>query len=140
MKRVVMSCNRPCFLSAERVAKINVSQVTVSATPTANRAVTGTPERVCATDNVMTPMIVPGLAANRIRGPSEVLALSVWVLVVGIAYASRAFALFYMLQCLVAFFVALQLKDLSHRLPRLIKFAFLAVICLLVFVLGIPSG
>jgi hypothetical protein len=57
-----------------------------------------------------------------------------------IAYASRAFALFYMLQCLVAFFVALQLKDLNHRLPRLLKFAFLAVICLLVFVLGIPSG
>jgi hypothetical protein len=57
-----------------------------------------------------------------------------------IAYASRAFALFYMLQCLVAFFVALQLKDLSHRLPRLIKFAFLAVVCGLVFALGIPSG
>jgi hypothetical protein len=57
-----------------------------------------------------------------------------------IAYASRAFALFYMLQCLVAFFAALQLKDLNHRLPRLMKFAFLAVVCGLVFALGIPSG
>jgi hypothetical protein len=57
-----------------------------------------------------------------------------------IAYASRAFALFYMLQCLVAFFVALQLKDLNHRLLRLMKFAFLAVVCGLVFALGIPSG
>ncbi len=57
-----------------------------------------------------------------------------------IAYASRAFALFYMLQCLVAFFVTLQLKDLSHRPLRLMNFAFLAVICLLVFAFGIPSG
>jgi hypothetical protein len=57
-----------------------------------------------------------------------------------IAYASRAFALFYMFQCVVAFLVALRLKDLSHRLLRLVNFAFLAVMCLLVFALGIPSG
>jgi hypothetical protein len=57
-----------------------------------------------------------------------------------IAYASRAFALFYMFQCVVAFLVALRLKDLSHRLLRLVSFAFLAVMCLLVFALGIPSG
>ena len=31
-----------------------------------------------------------------------------------IAYASRAFALFYMFQCIVAFMVALQHKELSH--------------------------
>ena len=56
-----------------------------------------------------------------------------------IAYASRAFALFYMLQCLVAFLVAWQLRDLSKRTPRLIRFAFLAAICLLVFAFGLPS-
>lgn len=57
-----------------------------------------------------------------------------------IAYASRAFALFYTLQCAVAFLVAWQLKDLSRRPLRLATFAFLAVMCLLVFALGIPSG
>jgi hypothetical protein len=57
-----------------------------------------------------------------------------------IAYASRAFALFYMLQCVVAFLVAARHKDLSHRLLRLVNFAFLAVMCSLVFALGIPSG
>jgi hypothetical protein len=57
-----------------------------------------------------------------------------------IAYASRAFALFYTLQCVVAFLVAWQLKDLSRRPLRLATFAFLAVMCLLVFALGIPSG
>ncbi len=57
-----------------------------------------------------------------------------------IAYASRAFALYYVLQCVVAFVVARQQKDLSHRAMRLAMFAFLAVMCLLVFILGIPSG
>lgn len=57
-----------------------------------------------------------------------------------IAYASRAFALFYMLQCIVAFFVARQLKDLGRRSLRLATFASLAVVCFLVFTLGIPSG
>ena len=57
-----------------------------------------------------------------------------------IAYASRAFALYYLLQCLVAFVVAWQKKDLKQRTPRLAMFASLAVVCLLVFVLGIPSG
>jgi hypothetical protein len=56
-----------------------------------------------------------------------------------IAYASRAFALFYMLQCVVAFVVAWQSKDLANRAPRLAGFASLAVICLLVFALGLPS-
>ena len=56
-----------------------------------------------------------------------------------IAYASRAFALFYMLQCLVAFIVAWQKKDLPKRNLRLISFAFLAIVCLLVFALGLPS-
>ena len=57
-----------------------------------------------------------------------------------IAYASRAFALFYMFQCIVAFIVAWQHEDMSYRVLRLVNFAFLAVICFLVFALGIPSG
>ena len=57
-----------------------------------------------------------------------------------IAYASRAFALFYMFQCIVAFLVAWELKDLPRRSLRLVTFACLAIICLLVFALGIPSG
>lgn len=57
-----------------------------------------------------------------------------------IAYASRAFALFYMLQCGVAFVVALQKKDLARRGGRLFLFALLAAACLLVFAFGLPSG
>ena len=57
-----------------------------------------------------------------------------------IAYASRAFALYYTLQCVVAWFVAWQMKDLHRRQLHLVTFAFLAVICFLVFALGIPSG
>jgi len=57
-----------------------------------------------------------------------------------IAYASRAFALYYVLQCVVAFVVAWKQKQLKHRKPRLALFAFMAVMCLLVFILGIPSG
>lgn len=57
-----------------------------------------------------------------------------------IAYASRAFVLYYMLQCVVAFVVGLQQKELKQRTLRLGLFASLSTICLLVFVLGIPSG
>lgn len=57
-----------------------------------------------------------------------------------IAYASRAFALYYTLQCGVAWFVAWQDKSLPKRLLRLATFACLAVISFLVFALGIPSG
>ena len=57
-----------------------------------------------------------------------------------ITYASRAFALYYLLQCVVAFLVAWQQKELNHRSLRLATFAFLALMCSLVFVLGIPSG
>ncbi len=56
-----------------------------------------------------------------------------------IAYASRAFALFYMLQCIVALLVAWKTKDLPKRSLRLVTFAILAVACLLVFALGVPS-
>ncbi len=60
-----------------------------------------------------------------------------------IAYASRAFAFFYALQCAVAFIVALQTKksdQLKRRSARLILYATLSIICLLVTILGIPSG
>lgn len=57
-----------------------------------------------------------------------------------IAYASRAFALYYMLQCLVALVVAWQNSDIPKRGMRLAGFAFLSVTCLLVFALGLPSG
>ena len=57
-----------------------------------------------------------------------------------IAYASRAFALYYVLQCVVAFIVAWQKHDVARRSLKLATYAFLAVACSLVFVLGIPSG
>ncbi|NOZ95957.1 MAG: hypothetical protein GXP47_14635 [Acidobacteria bacterium] len=57
-----------------------------------------------------------------------------------IAYASRAFALYYSLQCGVAFFVAHRMKGSARRPHRLALFASLAVVCFLVFALGIPSG
>lgn len=56
-----------------------------------------------------------------------------------IAYASRAFALFYTLQCTVAFIVARQARDLPRRSVRLVGYASLAIICLLVFTLGLPT-
>jgi hypothetical protein len=56
-----------------------------------------------------------------------------------IAYASRAFALYYTLQCIVAAVTAW--RDLRLRKPlRIAKFGALAVVCFLVFALGIPSG
>ena len=56
-----------------------------------------------------------------------------------IAYASRAFALFCMLQCVVAFIVAWQAKNLPQRPGRLASFAFPAAMCPLVFAFGLPS-
>lgn len=56
-----------------------------------------------------------------------------------IAYASRAFALFYALQCVVAFLVAKQVPNVKGRNAKLCKFAVLATICLIVFIFGIPS-
>ena len=57
-----------------------------------------------------------------------------------IAYASRAFALYYALQCLVAFTVARRNKEIPNRSGRMTVFIILTIICLLVFILGIPSG
>jgi len=56
-----------------------------------------------------------------------------------IAYASRAFALFYTLQCLVAVLVAAQKQDLPRRWWKLAWFSAVGLICLAVFVLGLPS-
>ena len=56
-----------------------------------------------------------------------------------IAHASRAFALFYMLQCVVAVIVAWQTKDVPRRTVRLALYSFLTVMCFLVFMLGLPS-
>jgi hypothetical protein len=56
-----------------------------------------------------------------------------------IAYASRAFALFYMLQCIVAFIVVRQMKDAPSRSWRMVMFAGLAIVCLAVCALGLPS-
>ncbi len=51
-----------------------------------------------------------------------------------IAYASRAFALYYMLQCVVALLVARKLRQ------DVLRYAVLAVLCLLVFAFGVPTG
>lgn len=57
-----------------------------------------------------------------------------------IAYASRAFALYYTLQCMVAFVVAWQTPEIDRRSFRLTFFAFLTLVCFAVFALGLPSG
>jgi hypothetical protein len=51
-----------------------------------------------------------------------------------IAYASRAFAFYYALQCVVAFLVARRMKRSSFM------FGVLALICLAVFIFGVPTG
>ncbi len=56
-----------------------------------------------------------------------------------IAYASRAFALHYTLQCLVAFATAWQDRQLEKRQPRLVGFGLMAAICFMVFAFGLPS-
>lgn len=56
-----------------------------------------------------------------------------------IAYASRAFALYYALQCAVAVAVTREKTDLSHRSLRFLGYGVLAVICVLVFALGLPA-
>lgn len=55
-----------------------------------------------------------------------------------IAYASRAFALFYCLQSWVALFTA---RSMEQRSPgRELLFAAVGVFCLVVFLFGVPSG
>ncbi len=57
-----------------------------------------------------------------------------------IAYASRAFALFYCLQCIVALLVTYQQPNITRKNQRRLVFSVIATICLIVFVFGIPSG
>ena len=56
-----------------------------------------------------------------------------------IAYASRAFALYYALQACVAFLVVLKNREMERRRGRLIVFAALALIAFMVFAFGIPA-
>ena len=56
-----------------------------------------------------------------------------------IAYASRAFALFYLLQCAVALIVAWQMPALPRRRLRLMAFSAIALSCALVFAFGLPA-
>lgn len=57
-----------------------------------------------------------------------------------ITLASRAFALFYLVQTCVALSVAWGQKDRRHRAVRLSLFAFAALFCLAIVLFGIPSG
>lgn len=58
-----------------------------------------------------------------------------------IALASRAFALYYMLQCLVAFLMAGRIASVRGDLVlQRAGFAALALICLAVFLFGLPAG
>jgi len=56
-----------------------------------------------------------------------------------IAYASRAFALYYALQCAVAATVALEDRHIHRRAARIAGYCALCLACLLVFALGIPA-
>ncbi len=57
-----------------------------------------------------------------------------------ITLASQAFALFYFVQCCVAFSIVFEDKSIEHRQRRMVFFAFVAVLCLCVTIFGIPSG
>ena len=57
-----------------------------------------------------------------------------------IAYASRGFALYYMLQGLVAFATAGTLSKLPKRRVKRAGFLLVAFICLTVFLFGLPAG
>ena len=73
MKRVIMSRADPpsLALAAARQTSNKTSQVTRPAMAIATRAVTGRSNPVWAAESVMTPVIVPGLAAKRINGVKD---------------------------------------------------------------------
>jgi hypothetical protein len=56
-----------------------------------------------------------------------------------IAYASRAFALFYALQCWIALTLVWQTKDIERRRFLIGKYSILAAACAVVFLFGLPS-
>ncbi|MFV0421323.1 hypothetical protein [Oleidesulfovibrio sp.] len=57
-----------------------------------------------------------------------------------INYASRAFALFYLLQCIVAILVLRKVAPYSTCWPRGLLYGLLGLICLGVTLFGIPAG
>jgi hypothetical protein len=56
-----------------------------------------------------------------------------------VALASKAFALFYMLQCLIAAMLAFEAPAVAQRLPRAAGFLLLAAVSLAVVIFGIPA-
>jgi len=69
MNRVAVSRkNPPCARVPPRAMSTMTIHITAVATATATSAVTGNSSFAWATASVMTPVIVPGLAANRISG------------------------------------------------------------------------
>jgi len=57
-----------------------------------------------------------------------------------ITLASRAFALFYLVQTCVALSIAIEKRDLTHRRKYIALFVVVAAFCLCVVLFGIPSG
>lgn len=57
-----------------------------------------------------------------------------------ITLASRAFALFYLVQTCVALSIAIEKRELNHRARFIALFSAVAVFCLCVVLFGIPSG
>ncbi|GAB6036461.1 hypothetical protein JCM15519_10200 [Fundidesulfovibrio butyratiphilus] len=57
-----------------------------------------------------------------------------------ISYASRAFALFYVLQCVVAILVLRKVAPCPASWPRGVLYGLLGLICLGVTIFGIPAG
>jgi hypothetical protein len=57
-----------------------------------------------------------------------------------IAYASRAFALFYTLQSAVAAIVAMQSKSVENHTQKATFYSVISLLCLMVFLFGVPSA
>lgn len=57
-----------------------------------------------------------------------------------IAYASRAFALFYTLQSAVAAIVAMQSKSVENHTQKATFYGVISLLCLMVFLFGVPSA
>lgn len=57
-----------------------------------------------------------------------------------IAYASRAFALFYTLQSAVAAIVAIQTKSVENHAKKATFYSVISLLCLMVFLFGVPSA
>ena len=72
MKGVIMSrADPPSLALAARETSNKTGQVTRPATAIATRAVTGRSNPVWAAESVITPVIVPGLAAKRTNGVKD---------------------------------------------------------------------